>query len=674
MKIQKAFAVLSVLVILSSLVGVLPVTAAPQQQEEEPFIRQISSDITTTFPAGSLSSGVTVQSPETWAEARAEAAGLAVQADANSQSVNRAMSRDDDDDDDENGDPLRPPRVKGSNVVSSNPGLFVSFEGLNHRDQRLANNGNQFSIEPPDQGLCVGNGFVMETINDVIQVYDTAGTPLTEVISQNEFYGYPPAINRTTGEFGPFMADPSCYFDIDTQRWFHVILTLEVDKATGEFTGANHLDIAVSETADPTGDWTIYRMAVQNNGDAGTPNHRCEGGPCIGDFPQIGADQYGFYITTNEYDFFGPNFQSAQIYAFSKADLAANKKNVTVVQFHTKNRVPSSLGRQPGFTIWPAESPNGIYNTEAGGTEFFLSSNAAEEANAIPGGDFSNELIVWALTNTQSLNTNSPDLKLHIKVIESQVYGVPPLSEQKRGPIPLGECINNTMLPTPFGRGCWRILFEEEPAHNEHRSRLDSGDSRIYQTWYADGKLWGALDTVVRIGEERQAGIAYFIVQPMITSDDDDVRLQAEIVNQGYVAVWANNVTYPAIAVLPNGVGIMAFTLVGRGYYPSAAYVHIDVNGTSDVHIAGEGLGPSDGFTSYKAFVGDPPRTRWGDYSAAVTDGTNIWFASEYIAQRCTFEEYTAGVTRDSLGDFGSCGGTRTALANWSTRISAVTP
>jgi hypothetical protein len=98
------------------------------------------------------------------------------------------------------------------------------------------------------------------------------------------------------------------------------------------------------------------------------------------------------------------------------------------------------------------------------------------------------------------------------------------------------------------------------------------------------------------------------------------------------------------------------------------------VNGTGDVHIAGAGLGPSDGFTSYKAFVGDPPRTRWGDYGAAVTDGTNIWIASEYIAQTCTFEEYVEGVTPDSLGSFGSCGGTRTALANWSTHISGVTP
>jgi hypothetical protein len=517
----------------------------------------------------------------------------------------------------------------------------------------------------------VGNGYVLETVNDVLRVFDTNGNPLTGVIDQNTFYGYPAQFNRTTFEQGPFVTDPSCLYDPDTKRWFHAVLTLDVDPVTGDFLGSNHIDIAVSKTANPTGNWVVYRLPVQNDGTDGTPDHGCVGGPCIGDYPHIGADKYGFYVTTNEYDLFGPNFRSAQIYAFPKEDLAENKNTVTVIQFDTVDSVDSSTGVQPGFTIWPATSPAGIYNTAARGTEFFLSSNAAEEANAVPGGNFSNEVIVWALTNTKSLDSNSPNLGLSNTVIQSEVYGIPPKSEQKPGSIPLGQCINNTGLRTPFGRGCWQIFFVTEPAHNEVRSRLDSHDTRMQQVWYADGKLWGALDTVVRVGEKKLAGIAYFILQPTVNANG---AVTGSIVKQGYVAVAGNNVTYPAIAVLPNGKGIMAFTLVGRNYYPSAAYVSIDVNGTGDIHIAAAGLGPSDGFTSYKAFVGDPPRTRWGDYGAAVTDGSNIWMASEYIAQTCTFAEYTAGVSQTSLGAFGSCGGTRTSLANWATRISGVTP
>src|SRR6185369_11946946 len=75
----------------------------------------------------------------------------------------------------------------------SNPVFQINFKGLNHRDQRLANGGNQFSIEPPDQGLCAGNGYILESVNDALRVFDTDGHALTGVIDLNTFYGYPPA-------------------------------------------------------------------------------------------------------------------------------------------------------------------------------------------------------------------------------------------------------------------------------------------------------------------------------------------------------------------------------------------------------------------------------------------------------------------------------------------------
>ena len=78
-------------------------------------------------------------------------------------------------------------------------------------------------------------------------------------------------------------------------------------------------------------------------------------------------------------------------------------------------------------------------------------------------------------------------------------------------------------------------------------------------------------------------------------------------------------------------------------------------------------MGPQDGFTAYKAFVGNPPRTRWGDYGAVAMDGQSIWIASEYIGQTCTLAQYVAA-------PFGSCGGTRSTLGNWGTRITQLTP
>ena len=96
----------------------------------------------------------------------------------------------------------------------------------------------------------------------------------------------------------------------------------------------------------------------------------------------------------------------------------------------------------------------------------------------------------------------------------------------------------------------------------------------------------------------------------------------------------------------------------------------------------GSGAAPDDGFTSYIAQVGNPPRTRWGDYGGSAVDGNSIWIASEYIAQGCDYTTwggpYFAGGSGDNL--LGTCSGSpggvgkRTALGDWSTRISLLTP
>jgi hypothetical protein len=185
----------------------------------------------------------------------------------------------------------------------------------------------------------------------------------------------------------------------------------------------------------------------------------------------------------------------------------------------------------------------------------------------------------------------------------------------------------------------------------------------MQQVAFANGLLWGALDTAVRVRGRDLAGIAYFAIDP----DVDFHRVDADVRRQGVVAVAGNHVTYPAIAMTGSGRGVMAFTLVGDDHHPSAAFVSLDVfRGAGPVKVAAEGVGPQDGFSGYKAF-GDPPRPRWGDYGAAASDGDSIWIASEYVGQTCTFAQYTTA-------PIGSCGGTRAALGNWGTRVTKVTP
>ncbi|MDQ2940898.1 MAG: hypothetical protein M3R05_01775 [Chloroflexota bacterium] len=570
--------------------------------------------------------------------------------------------------------PLNPPVVASSSVAGSNPELVQSFLGLNHRDQRLANNGNQFSLEPPDQALCVGNGFTVEAVNSVLRVFSSAtGAPLTGVQDLNTFFRYPAAINRATlpapNSIGPDVIDPVCHYDPDNHRFMVAITTLHVDE-NGDANGKNTIDLAVSNTGDPRGAWTVYYVPAQNDGTDGTPNHRCtidgkKRGPCFQDYPHIGADANGVYVSTNEYDLFGPAYKAAQIFAFSKAQLAAHPSSIRMTLVANLH-----LGGAPAYTVWPATSPAGQYAAARNGTEYFLSSIAGDGFETGNPTGTARRIGVWALSNTASLNALSPALSLSSNLINSLTYVFPPKADQKPGNIPLAQCVNNTRTPTIFGRGCWQLLFVDEPAHREVESKLDSNDTRMQQTWYSNGVLWGALDTGARVSGQLKAGIAWFAVTPTLGAGG---KVSGTMSHQGYLALANNNLTYPAIALNTSGKGVIAFTVVGKNYYPSAGYATINSAGqVGPIHIAAAGLGPSDGFTSYKAFVGDPPRTRWGDYGAAVTDGSNVWIASEYIAQTCTYAQYYP--SPPSPAGFGSCGATRTSVANWATRVSKLNP
>jgi hypothetical protein len=557
---------------------------------------------------------------------------------------------------------LDTPVVPTSAVTLSNPELQLSFQGLNHRNQRLANGGNQFSVEPPDQALCVGNGYVVEAVNSVLRVWSTSGAPLTGVVDLNTFFGYPAAINRTTGAFGSDVIDPVCHYDPDNNRFVVVITTLHRLGTTSAFNGKNTIDVAVSNTGDPTGAWTIYRVPAQNDGTDGTPNHGCLDedlgpGPCFQDYPHIGGDRNGIYVTTNEYSLFGPGFFGVNVWAFSKAQLAAHPASLPVTLVESL-----AIDGMPGFTAWPATSPAGQYSDEKNGTEYMLStiSDVCPERFCT-----AKRIGLWAITNTASLNTPTPALAATSRTIVSQTYVDPPKANQKPGDIPLGECVNDTTIPTPFGPGCWQLLFFAEPAHDEVESHPDANDNRMQQTWYVNGTLFGAAATGVDVGGQLKAGIAWFAVSPKINGAG---KVEGQVKNQGYLALAGNNLTYPAIAIGANGRGAIAFSVLGDDYYPSAAYAPIDSSGNvGDIHLAATGLGPADGFTSYKSFVGNPPRTRWGDYGAAVTDGTSIWLASEYIGQTCTLAQWLSGA-------IGSCGGTRTSLGNWATRLTKLNP
>src|SRR5262249_40588821 len=145
------------------------------------------------------------------------------------------------------------PRAASSGLAATASPLLANFNGTSSRDSAVTNFNQEF--EPPDQGLCVGNGFVMDMVNSAYTIYRPNGAVVSGPFN----------INGPFGEgLTQFTSDPRCYYDPSTNTWFATILFISGgDFGTGP-SNESHLDIAVNSpngpavnghAGDPTNPW-----------------------------------------------------------------------------------------------------------------------------------------------------------------------------------------------------------------------------------------------------------------------------------------------------------------------------------------------------------------------------------------------------------------------------------
>ncbi len=425
--------------------------------------------------------------------------------------------------------------------------LLHNFNGVGSLDSAVTNFGAEF--EPPDQGLCAGNGFVIDAVNSAYTIYRPDGTVVAGPLNVNVLFDE---------GLTEFTSDPRCYYDRATNTWFAIILFIN-DTNT-----AARTDIAVNPTGDPTTPWTVYHLDATDTGMSGHA-----GCPCFGDQPLLGIDGENIYVSTNEFSILGPEFNGAQIYAISKAQLVALAASPAFVHFDNLN-----IGGAQAASVQPA-STNG-----AADAEYFFSS-------LDPNGTGDNRIGVWAITDRRAVSQGRLPT-LSSEVLTSEAYGIPPGAQQK----------GSTSL-------------------------LDAGDDRMQQAQFINGDVWAALDTTITLPGDTsaRAGIAWFRVHPRLRRN---VVSGSQLAEQGYIAVKGEYVLYPAIQASSDGTAAVVMTLSGPDRFASAAYtvMHEGRRSFAPVKVVAAGTGPYD-----------PNATRWGDYSYAVLDtsGRSVWLATEYI-------------------------------------------
>jgi hypothetical protein len=286
------------------------------------------------------------------------------------------------------------PQAAATPVQAAPPALAVNFNGVSSRDSGLANFGTEF--EPPDQGLCVGNGFVVEMVNSAYTVYDTSGRTVAGPFQVNGPF------NEGLSEF---TSDPRCYFDQATHTWFATILTINPEET------ASTIDIAVNPSGDPTTQWSVYRINTTDVGRGTGPKH--PGCPCLGDQPTLGIDAQNLYVTTNEFGLASESFNGAQIYAFAKKDL------VSLSPVHFVHFDKLAIAGAPASSVQPA------LTTGVGSAEYFLSS-------IDPTLTFDQRIGVWAITERDVVAKGGVP-RLSSVVVSSEAFGTPPFAQQKGG-------------------------------------------------------------------------------------------------------------------------------------------------------------------------------------------------------------------------------------------------
>ena len=223
---------------------------------------------------------------------------------------------------------------------------------------------------------------------------------------------------------------------------------------------------------------------------------------------------------------------------------------------------------------------------------------------------------------------------------------------QAPGTLPLQKCVETS--------GCQ--LFAKPTKVPE--GPIQSNDDRMNQVVFANGVLWGGVNTAVSVNGNTQVGIAYFGVKPQFKNSSLG---GSSIVQQGYVAPSGADVLFPSIGVTSTGNGIMTFTLTGPNNFPSAAYTTMSAAaGAGAVNVSLAGASPNDSASEYQGFGTPAFRPRWGDYSAAAVDGSAVVFAAEMIQfANCDWATFHQDPT---------CGGTRDEFANWGTALGRITP
>ncbi|MEM9533310.1 MAG: Ig-like domain-containing protein [Pseudomonadota bacterium] len=429
-----------------------------------------------------------------------------------------------------------------------------------------------FFFSPSDPTIAAGPNHLVVSVNSTIEIYTKTGIQ----VSSESLADFFTDVNPLT-----FTFDPKVLYDQYEDRF--VVLTLEqTDIDNGDPANTSRIFIAVSDTNDPTGTWSVVEIDSAETFDSdpgvGTEDHWA-------DFPGLAIDEEAVYVTVNLFQFFdqsGPGeFGGSRVYIVDKGvnNGFYDGRTADVDRYN-----PFSSNPGPGDQRFPGtHQPAHIFGTP-------------------PSGNIGTWLVL------QSGLNNGPQESVQIVRINN----------------PLGSPPTFTFIFEDIGNiddlaGDIGNLPQDDTAVD-----VDGGDRRTLSAVWRDDSLYFTATANAR-GDNDETTAYWAEISTQNNQLQQLGLLDGEdIANTTFTA-------YAAVAVNDSDVVALGFTSANNSGFLSSHYA---------LHFPGDGNGSNRGSTllrlgedEYERAFGRPEH-RWGDYSDVALDpnGACFWIFNKYAA------------------------------------------
>lgn len=378
------------------------------------------------------------------------------------------------------------PQAPAAQALS--PAPAANFAGLG------GGNVDGFIRIPPDTDGAVGPHHLVVALNNGVLVQTRTGSTAKAAVGLSAFWGVSPS--GTTHAF-----DPHVLYNASLDRW------IMVSVAAGQTTSSALL-VAMSQTNDPTGNWTQYSFPADQTAANGHPPTT----PTLwGDYPLVGFNKTWVVVTINMFTIAGGAFNKGTIFAIDINGLANGvaAANLHTAVFHD----PNAFALCPAFTFDPNLST--LYMLET----FNGNSNG-----------------------TGVLRINSMT-----GAVGSEAYNI-------------GQFV---ITPNPWAQDGGGSDFAPQNGAN----KIDAGDDRTINVVYRNGSLWASHSVFLPVTTPTRSAVQWWQISPTCVSPCSPQQI-GRIDDSSGVNFYA----YPSIAVNKNDDILLGFAHFSAGIFAEAMY------------------------------------------------------------------------------------------------------